>query len=104
MQFFSWRHPFQTKLLFFQTIESVKRAFATGAGSEKPVFLHALFLENEKQNRRKLWGNVFPLRHMQKLSSFRGKKKKKKTGLKVTYFINAGTPSIAVNCKLNIGK
>ena len=26
-KFFCWRHPFQTKLLFFQTIESAKCAF-----------------------------------------------------------------------------
>ena len=37
---------------FFQKIESAKRAFAAMAGSEKPAFLHALFLENEKQTNR----------------------------------------------------
>ena len=57
MQFFfsSW-HPFQTKHLFFQTIESAKHTFTAMAGLVKPAFLHALFLENEKQN-----GNVFLL-------------------------------------------
>ena len=53
MQFFSWRRPFQTKLLFFQTIESTKCTFAAVPGSGKPTFLHASFLENEKQNSRK---------------------------------------------------
>ena len=43
MQFFSWRCPFQRKLLFFQTIESVKRAFAASAGSRK-------FIENENKH------------------------------------------------------
>ena len=38
--------------LFFQTIESVKRAFAASAGSRK-------FLENEKQNSRKNYGVMF---------------------------------------------
>ena len=59
MQFFSWRRPFQTKLLFFQTIESAKCAFATRAGSGKPAFLHALFLENERQNGRKHYRAMF---------------------------------------------
>ena len=40
------RRPFQTKLLFFQTVESAKHAFATRAGSGNPAFLPALFLEN----------------------------------------------------------
>ena len=53
MHFFSWRHPFQRKILFFQTIESAKRAFAAKAGSRKP----ALFLE--KQNSRKNYGAMF---------------------------------------------
>ena len=64
--FFSWRCPFQRKLLFFQTIESAKRTFAASAGSRK-------FLENEKQNSRKNYGAVFSREvqgHMQKLSSF----------------------------------
>ena len=71
---FSWRCPFQRKLLFFQTIESAKREFVARAGSRK-------FLENEKQNSRKNYGAMFSCQvqgHMQKLSSFRGKKKKKK--------------------------
>ena len=58
-QFFSWQRPFQTKLLFFQTIESVKCTFAAMAGSGKPAFLHALFLENEKQSGRKNYGTMF---------------------------------------------
>ena len=52
---------FQTKLLFFQTIESAKRAFATRAGLGKPAFLHALFLENAKQNNAKNHGQCFPI-------------------------------------------
>ena len=56
---FSWRPPFQTKLLFFQTIESAKRTFAARAGSGKPALLQALFLENEKQNNRKNCGAMF---------------------------------------------
>ena len=80
-QFFSWRRPFQTKFLFFQTIESARRAFAAMAGSGKPAFLHALFHEDEKQNSRKiLHGNVFPLnpRSHAKFSSCRGKKNQPK--------------------------
>ena len=69
--FFSWRCPFQRKLLFFQTIESAKHAFAASAGSRK-------FLENEKQNSRKNYRAMFSRYvqgHMQKLSSFgQGKK------------------------------
>ena len=38
--------------LFFQTIESAKRAFAASAGSRK-------FLENEKQNSRKIYAPMF---------------------------------------------
>ena len=57
--------------MFFQTIESAKRAFAARAGSRK-------FLENEKKNGRKNYGAVFSRKvqgHMQKLSSFgQGKK------------------------------
>ena len=49
---FFWRCPFQRKLLFFQTIESAKRAFAASAGWRK-------FLENEKQNSRKNYGITF---------------------------------------------
>ena len=63
--------PFQRKLLFFQTIESARHAFAARAGSRK-------FLENEKQNGRKNYGAMFTFQiqgHMQKLSSFRGKTK-----------------------------
>ena len=43
----------QSFTLFFQTIQSAKCPFAARAGSGKPVFLHALFLENEKQNSSK---------------------------------------------------
>ena len=53
--FLTWQSPFQRKLLFFQTIESAKRAFAAGAGSRKL----ALCLENEKQNSRKNYGEMF---------------------------------------------
>ena len=77
MQFFSWWCPFQTKFLFFQTIESAKRAFAARADSGKPAFLHALFLENETQNSRKKYGAMLSRLvqgHMQNFSSFRGKK------------------------------
>ena len=59
-QFFSWWCPFQTKLLFFQTIESAKCAFAAMAGSGKPAFLHALFLENEKKKAGKITQQCFP--------------------------------------------
>ena len=45
----TWQCPFQTRLLFFQTVESAKHIFATMAGSGKSAFLHALFLENKKQ-------------------------------------------------------
>ena len=78
-QCFSWQHPFQTKLLFFQTIESAKRTFADRAGSGKPALLHALFLKNEKQNSRKNYGAMFSRQvqgHTQKLSSFQRPKKK----------------------------
>ena len=78
-QFFSWWRPFQRKLLFFQTIESAKHAFAASAGSRK-------FLENEKQNSRKNYGAMFSREvqgHMQKLSSFgRGKKIRSKSHLR----------------------
>ena len=47
VQFFTWQRPFQTKLLFFQTIESAKTAFAA-TGSGKPAFLHVLFLKKQK--------------------------------------------------------
>ena len=92
-QFFSRWHPFQTKLLFFQTIEPVKCAFAARAGPGKPAFLRVLFLENEKQNCGKNYGAMFSHQvqgHVQNFSSFRGKKKKKT----VTYAIYAGAPSI----------
>ena len=85
VQVFSWRRPFQTKLLFFQTIESEKRTFATKTGSAKPAFLHALFVENEKQNNRKDYGTI-PIKvqgHMQKFSSFRGKKMGPRKSLKI---------------------
>ena len=60
MQCFSWQRPFQTKLSFFQTVESAaKHAFAARAGSGKPAILDALFLENEKQNSRKNYGAMF---------------------------------------------
>ena len=72
--FFSWQCSFQRKLLFFQTLESAKRAFAASAGSRK-------FLENEKQNSRKNYRAMFS-RHMQKLSSFeRGKNIRPKKSL-----------------------
>ena len=62
-RFFSWQHPFQTKLLFFQIMESVKRAFASRAGSGKLALLHALFLENEKENsRQKFTGQCFSIK------------------------------------------
>ena len=51
--------------LFFQTIESAKRAFAARAGSGKPALLHVLLLENEQQNSRTyyMYGAMFsPLR------------------------------------------
>ena len=62
MQCFSWWCPFQTKLLFFQTIESAKCTFAARAGSGKPALLHVLFLENEKQNSRKTYRACFPVK------------------------------------------
>ena len=74
----SWRRPFQTKLLFFQTVESAKRAFPARASSGKPTFLHALFLENEKQNSSKNYGAMFSCSVqgcVQKFGSFGGKKK-----------------------------
>ena len=59
---FPWRCPFQTKLLFFRTIESAKNAFDATAGSEKPAVLHALFLKKEKQKSAKNYGaSFFPL-------------------------------------------
>ena len=45
--------------LFFQTIESVKRAFAARASSGKPAFLHALFLEKENKTAVKVTGQCF---------------------------------------------
>ena len=86
--FFSWRRPFQSKLLFFQTTESAKRAFATRAGSGKPALLHTLFLENEKQNSKKNYRAMFSRYvqgHMQKFSSFRGKKNGLKSHLPCLY-------------------
>ena len=62
MHFLFWRHPFQAKLLFFQAIESVKRAFAARAGSGKPTFLYALFLENENKTVEKITGQCFPIK------------------------------------------
>ena len=84
MQFFSWRCPFQRKLLFFQTIESAKRAFAARPGSRK-------FLKNEKQNSRKNYGATFSCSvqgHMQELSSFRGKTKNRPKK-SLTWFLHA---------------
>ena len=83
-QCFSCWHPFQTKFLFFQTLESAKRAFAAREVSGKPAFFHALFLENEKQNSRKNYGAIFSLEvqgHMQKFSSFKGRKRTTKMQL-----------------------
>ena len=57
--YFSWWRPFQTKLLFFQTIESAKHAFAARAGSGKPAPLYVLFLENEQQNSRLNYAAMF---------------------------------------------
>ena len=60
---FSLWHPFQTKLLFFQTIESVKCTFTARAGSGKPAFLHAFFLENENKIAEKIiTGQCFPIK------------------------------------------
>ena len=50
--FFFLAVSFPKKALCFQTIESVKRAFAASAGSRE-------FLENEKQNSRKNYGAMF---------------------------------------------
>ena len=76
-QFFPANILSKKKLLFFQTIESAKGAFAVRAGSGKRAFLHALFLENEKQNSSKNYRTVLSQvqGHMQKFSSFGGKKK-----------------------------
>ena len=52
----------KTKLVFFQTIKSVKHAFAARSGSGKPAFFHALFLKRENKIAEKLRGNVFPLK------------------------------------------
>ena len=58
--FFFWQCPFQTKLLFFQTVESAKCAFAARAGSGKPAVLHALFLKKLKANQhKKITGQCF---------------------------------------------
>ena len=46
--------------MFFQTIESAKRAFATMAGLGKPAFLHVLFLENENKTAEKITRQCFP--------------------------------------------
>ena len=78
--FFSWWHPLQTRLLFFQTIESAKRAFAAMAGSGKPAFLHVLFLENEKQNSSKNYGTTFSRKSKvtcKNLAHLEAKKKKR---------------------------
>ena len=76
--FFSWRRPFQRKLLFFETIESAKRAFAARAGSRKP----ALFLENEKQNsKKKNTGQCFPVKSKVRCKNL-AHLEAKKTGLK----------------------
>ena len=47
------------------------------AGSGKPAFLHALFLENEKQNSRKNYTAMFSCEiqgHRQKLAHLEAKK------------------------------
>ena len=62
MHFFSWWCPFQTKLLFFQTIESVKYAFASGAGLEKPALLHALFSKTNNKTTEKNIVQWFPIK------------------------------------------
>ena len=79
--FFSWWHPFQTKLICFSKQWYQWSAhLPPGAGSGKPALLHALFLKNEKQNSRKNYEATFSREvqgHMQKFNSFRGKKKRR---------------------------
>ena len=87
MQKHSWWHLFQTKLLFFQTIESAKCIFAMRAGSGKPAFLHALFLENKHQN-----SNV-TCRNLAHLGAKKNRPKKSLTLVNISY---AGAPSIHI--------
>ena len=94
MQYFSWQCPFQTELLFFQTKELGKRAFATRDGSGKPAFLHAYFSKTTNKTAEKITGQCFPVKSKitcKKLVHFEAKK----NGLKrlVTYDICASAPS-----------
>ena len=50
---------FPNKAFVFSNNGISKVAFAARAGSGKPALLHALFLENKKQNRRKNYRAVF---------------------------------------------
>ena len=71
---------FANKALFFQTIESAKRAFSTRAGSGKPAFFHALFLENRRKTAVKITGQCFPINSKVTYKNLLcGGKKKKKT-------------------------
>ena len=53
-QFSSWWRPFQTELLFFQTIQSAKHAFATTAGPGKPAFLLRYFSKTKNKTAVKI--------------------------------------------------
>ena len=73
--------------------ESAKRAFAARAGLRK-------FLENEKQNSRKIYGTMFTFEiqgQMQKLSSFRGQTKNRPK----KYLRDSSTQPF--NCKVSTG-
>ena len=59
---FSWRHPFQTKLLFKNSklvIESAKRTFAAKAGSGKPAFCMHYFLKTNNKTAENLTTQSF---------------------------------------------
>ena len=66
--------------LFFQTVESAKLAFATMAGSGNLHFACVISRNRENKTAEKIAGHMFfgyVQGHMQKFSSFRGKKNQK---------------------------
>ena len=52
----------QQNFLFFQTIQSVKHAFATRAGSGKPAFCVLIFSKPKIKTAEKIMGQCFPVK------------------------------------------
>ena len=73
--FFSWRCPFQRKLLFFRTIESAKRAFAASAGYKN-------FSETKNKTAEKITGQCFPVKSKVTCKNLAYLDEEKKFGLK----------------------